>query len=87
MSGFKAKKPRLGYTAPSSIITQNVDREWRDVYPESLQVGDLVAEKGMIIYHSLTCRNEVYIEAGVPESKEFYLDKDTKVKAFVRKVN
>lgn len=87
MGRFKSKKPRTGYVVPVSIMSQDIDREWKDVYPQFLQVGDIVAGKGVITYHSLTCRNEVYIEAGIPESKEYILPADDTVKAFVKKGN
>jgi hypothetical protein len=87
MGQFKTKKARTGYTPPTSVISQDIDRHWQDVYPEFLREGDLLAGKGVIVYHSLTCRDEVYVEAGIPDSKEYLLDKNIKVKAFVKKGN
>lgn len=88
MGKFKSKAPRTGYTAPSSVMTQDVDREWKDVYPDTLQKDDIVAGLGKVteIENYLTCRNEVVISAGIPESKEYFLEADSKVKAFVKKV-
>lgn len=87
MGKFKNKKPRTGFSRPQAVAGEVVDREWKDVYPQFLQVGDIVAGKGVIVYHSLTCRNEVYVEAGIPDSKEYHLPAKEKVKAFVKKGN
>lgn len=87
MAGFKSKKPRTGYTAPEAKMSQNVDREWKDVYPDELVVGDLLAGKGLITDKHITCRDEILITAGVPNGTEYDLPKDVKVKAFIRKAN
>lgn len=85
MGKLKNKAPRTGYTAPTSIMSQDVDREWKDVYPDTLEPGDIVAGMGAVLSAIPDCRNDVCIEAGQPESKEYFIDKTVKVKAFVKK--
>jgi hypothetical protein len=87
MAGFKSKKPRTGFSRPTASGGEVVDRQWRDVYPEDLQEGDLVAGMGVITFliPATNCSDEIYVEAGLPESKDYFLPNDVKVKAFVRK--
>lgn len=87
MPGFKNKKPRTGFSRPQATAGVVVDREWRDTIPEDLREGDIVAGLGVVTETSaqVDCQDQVWIMAGLPESKEYFLDNDIQVKAFVRK--
>jgi hypothetical protein len=87
MAGFKNKAPRTGFNRPTATAGVVVDRVWKDVYPEALAVGDIVAGLGAVtdIIATADCRNQVWLEAGLPTAKEYFLDNDVLVKAFVRK--
>lgn len=87
MAGFKSKKPRTGFNRPQASAGVVVDRVWKDVVPTELVVDDLVAGLGVVvdIEPIPNCQDEVWILAGVPTSKEFFLPSAGKVKAFVRK--
>jgi hypothetical protein len=87
MAGFKSKKARTGYVTPESKMSQDVDREWKDVYPDELAVGDILAGKGLITMKDITCQDDIFIMAGVPDSNTYDLPKNVKVKAFIRKAN
>jgi hypothetical protein len=62
---------------------------WKDVYPEALQIGDILAGCGVVVEAAgmPDCRDQVWISAGSPEAKDYFIDKDLLVKAFVRKVS
>jgi hypothetical protein len=89
MAGFKNKKPRTGFNRPQATAGVVVDREWRNVYPEELKVGDIVANLGVVtdILPFPDCSGEIFVAAGLPESKDYWLAQDKTVKAFVRKAN
>lgn len=87
MAGFKNKPPKTGFNRPQATAGEVVDREWRDVLPESLCIGDIVAGCGVVVETSgmADCRDQVWIMAGMPDCKDYFIDKDLLVKAFVRK--
>lgn len=87
MAGFKTKAPRTGFNRPTSAMSQDVDREWRDVYAKDLEPGDIVTGMGLVISVERIIRPFVDVEAGVPESKRYHIYGLEPVKAFVRKVN
>lgn len=82
MGKLKNKKARTGFTLPSTDITK-VDREWRHVAVQDLQVGDIVADMGIVKTIEPTCRDTVYLEAG--ESVDGTIPLDTELFAFVKK--
>jgi hypothetical protein len=87
MAGFKNKKAKTGFNRPQATAGVVVDRVWKDVHPETLQVGDIVAGYGLVVEASgmPDCQDQVWILAGVPEAEDYFIDKDMLVKAFVRK--
>lgn len=88
MGNFKSKKPRTGFNRPQASGGP-VDRCWKEVYPGDLVKDDILAGMGLVVYvtpHE-DCRDQIMVEAGSPESKDYFLPKDVKVKAFVRKVD
>ena len=89
MPGFKNKKPKTGFSRPQASAGIVVDREWRDVYPQDVVEGDIIAGFGVVRWTTghADCRNQVYLEAGFPDAKEYFLDNNILVKAFVRKDN
>lgn len=87
MAGFKSKKPRTGFNRPSAVAGQTVDRVWKKVLPTELAIQDTVAGLGVVtdIIAEVDCSGQVWLEAGIPVSKEYFVDASTYVKAFVRK--
>jgi hypothetical protein len=84
MAGFKSKKPRTGFSRPTTNAGQ-VDREWKEVYPSELASGDILAGRGIVISVNSNVRPFIAVEAGYPESEVYNLDELEYVKAFVRK--
>jgi len=89
MAGFKAKKAKLPNGARPSVDFDrtHADREWKDVKAHQLDIDDIVAGMGVVLFVGTTCRDEIVIEAGKPDSKDYFLDRDQVVKAFVKKEN
>jgi len=88
MAGFKSRRTRPDGSRPSVDWDRtHSDREWRDIEAQYLDKDDIVAGMGVILYVGETCRDEVAIEAGKPESKDYFLGKTEIVKAFVKKEN
>jgi hypothetical protein len=85
MGNFKSKKPRTGFNRPLATGGQ-VDRSWQDVYPEHITVDDILAGIGIII-SIVWAEDNTSVLAGIPDSKEYYLPNDIKVKAFTRKAD
>jgi hypothetical protein len=85
MAGFKTKNPRLGWTQSSTNLNSEHGKVWRNVRADELEAGDIVANYGAVIYTQVTCRDEINLELGYPETKEYTFPKDTIFFAFVKK--
>lgn len=87
MGKLKNKGPRLGYTSPAIDATA-VTRCWKDVKVVDLREGDIVAGKGVVVdpQVSLTCKDEIVIAIGLPDTKDYIFNPEDIVKAFVPKV-
>ena len=87
MAGFKNKKARTGFNRPVAEAGVEVNREWKHVLPEKVQVGDILSGKGKVVetIGEADCQDQVWILAGYPEAVDYFLDKDVPVFAFVRK--
>lgn len=89
-AGFKSRsaKGRVDLSRPVVDLNRTgILREWRDVQVQDLQEGDTVAGMGVVVSVLPTCRGEVFLEVGIPESKTHYIEETTVVKAFVKKGN
>jgi hypothetical protein len=82
----KVVKPTLNRPSIDLDRTHS-PRVWKDVEAQTLDIGDTVAGMGLILYVGNTCRDEVSIEAGIPDAKDYFLNKTDIVKAFVKKEN
>ena len=89
-AGFKSRpaKGRVDLSRPvADLNVTGITRQWRDIQAQDVQEGDTVAGMGVVLTVLPTCRGEVFIEAGIPESKTHMLEETTVVKAFVKKEN
>lgn len=85
MGRFKNKKPRTGFSRPQSVMSSDVQREWKSVQVKDLQIDDIVAGMGVVVFCAETCDGEWYVQAG--ESTDDFFSPDKSVLAFVRKVD
>ena len=86
MAGFKNKKTIPQFIRPATSA-DTVDRVWKDVFPTELSIGDIIPGIGVLvdIIAKSDCSGQVWLEAGIPESKDYFLDSAVLVKAFVKK--
>lgn len=84
MGRLKNKKTLPVFKKPSTELNSNHGRVWKNVRADQLEVDDIVANLGVVIYTQPTCRDEVMIEAGYPQSREFYFPADEILFAFVK---
>lgn len=78
------RKAKVDLSRPSVDLTPT-KRVWKDIQAQYLLEGDIVSGMGVVLVSTITCQGQVYIEAGLPESKEYFLKKQDFVKAFVKK--
>lgn len=89
-AGFKSRpaKGRVDLSRPvADLNVTGITRQWRDIQVQDVQEGDTIAGMGVVLTVLSTCRGEVFVEAGIPESKTHKLEETTVVKAFVKKEN
>lgn len=85
MGRLKNKKTLPVFNKPSATLNTEHGKAWQHVRADRLQVGDIVANVGAIIYTQVTCRDEILIEAGYPQSREFWYAADEILYAFTKK--
>jgi hypothetical protein len=76
----KAKIP-APFQRPS--IDLSAPKEWREVEWGTLEVGDLIAEKGVVVRVMYRDKNYSQLSVGLPDSKTVSAASDFLVKAFV----
>jgi hypothetical protein len=84
MGNLKNKKTIPTFTKPSTSLNSEHGRKWKNIRADQVQEGDLVANLGSVIYTQETCRDEVMIEAGYPQSREYWFSADEILFAFVQ---
>lgn len=82
MGRFINKPPRTGFSRPATNL-EKVERHWKDVPVQHLQVGDTVAGMGIIKLIMPSCDDTIYVEAG--ESNDGFIKHGTIFFAFVKK--
>jgi hypothetical protein len=88
MAGFKQKKTRAGFSRPLLDLDRTHSaREWKYVPAGDLIVGDTVSGFGVVVSTQPTCRDEVVLEVGLPDTKTHFLNAGTEYFAFVKKEN
>jgi hypothetical protein len=85
MGRLKNKKTLPVFKKPSATLSSEHGKAWQNVRADQLEVGDIVANLGAVIYTQVTCRDEILIEAGYPQSREFWYRSDELVYAFTKK--
>ncbi len=86
MGRLKNKKTIPVFTKPSISLDAKHGRVWKHIRADELKAGDLVANLGTVLYTQETCRNEVMVEAGYPQSRQFWFPADEVLFAFVKEV-
>jgi hypothetical protein len=82
MGRFINKPPRTGFSRPATNL-EKVERHWKDVPVQELDLGDIVAGMGIVKTISPTCNNTIYVEAG--EGNTGFFEYDMTFLAFVKK--
>ncbi len=85
MGRLKNKKTLPVFNKPSATLASNHGKTWKNVKADELEAGDLVANYGVVVYTQVTCRDEVALEMGYPDSETYFFPKDTLFFAFVKK--
>lgn len=85
MGRLKNKKTIPTFNKPSTSLNSNHGKVWKNVRADELEAGDIVANYGAVIYTQISCRDDVSLEMGYPDSKTYFFPRDTIFFAFVKK--